>query len=35
VRLPYLSDSVPITGDATAWHSEKSDPSAPPSKTMS
>jgi hypothetical protein len=30
-----LSDSVPITGDATAWHKEKSEPSAPPSKTMS
>ena len=35
VRLPYLSESVPIKGDATAWHSEKSDPSAPPSRTMS
>ena len=35
VRLPYLSDKVPITGDATAWHIEKSEPSAPPSRTMS
>ncbi len=35
VRRPYLSERVPIIGDARAWRKEKRDPSAPPKSTMS
>lgn len=35
VRRPYLSDRVPMIGDAIAWRKEKRDPSAPPRRTMS
>ena len=36
VLLPYLiAQSVPMTGEATAWQREKSEPRAPPRRTMS
>jgi hypothetical protein len=34
-RRPYLSESMPITGDAMAWRAEKRDPIAPPRSTIS
>ena len=35
VRRPYLSESVPMIGEAIAWRNEKREPRAPPSRTIS
>jgi len=35
VRRPYLSESVPMIGDAIAWRKENSEPKAPPRRTIS
>ena len=35
VRRPYLSESVPMIGDAIAWRKENNEPRAPPRRTMS
>ena len=35
VRRPYLSERVPMIGEAIAWRKEKSEPRAPPRRTMS
>jgi hypothetical protein len=32
---PYLSDSIPIIGEAMACRAENKEPMAPPSRTMS
>lgn len=35
VLRPYLSDRVPMIGDAIAWSKENKEPRAPPRRTMS
>ena len=35
LRRPYLSESIPIIGEAIAWSAENKEPMAPPSRTMS
>src|SRR5271156_4968763 len=35
VRRPYVSESLPIIGDARACRKENREPKAPPSRTMS
>jgi hypothetical protein len=35
LRRPYLSDNIPIIGEAMACNAEKREPIAPPKRTMS
>ncbi len=35
VLRPYLSERVPMIGDAMAWRKENREPSAPPRRTIS